>query len=110
MTSTCRSTIGLIDRVTMISGRRWLGRPLRSAPRRASADRVFVYWAVGSCLLVFLALILALVVSGKLRALTAAIDQQSGQIDSLAARVRDLEARPAPASRPAVEFSPPTGP
>jgi hypothetical protein len=74
---------------------------LTPAARRAVADRLFIYWAVGSCLLVLLALILALVVSGKMRALTAAIDRQSGEIEALSARVAALEADAPATTRPA---------
>jgi hypothetical protein len=70
---------------------------------------MFVYWAVSCCLLVFLALILALVVSGKLRFLTSAVDRQTAEIETLAARVRDLEER-SPATRPIVESPPPAMP
>ena len=100
-----------IGRVAMISGNSVAHRPNTTTfARRAAADRVFIYWAVSSCLLVFLALILALVVSGKLRAMTAAVDRQSGEIESLAARVRVLEQSALATSRPAVDRLPPDVP
>jgi hypothetical protein len=109
MTTICCPTTGPIDRETMTS--RGTGpRRLFSTAHRASADRLFVYWAVGSCLLVFLALILALVVSGKLRSLTVAVDRHSGEIESLAARVRELEVRATPAMRPAPDSAPARAP
>jgi hypothetical protein len=97
-TMTCLRTTGLIGCAMMSS------HPVRAFAggrfaRRAAAERMVVYWAVGSCLLVFLALILALVISGKLRSLTTVVDRQTEAIESLSARVRDLETRPSPASQ-----------
>lgn len=100
MMTTYLRTTDRIGRATMSSRRAKVRGPAgASAARRAASDRVFVYWAVGSGLLVFLALILTLVISGKLRSLTAAVDRQTGAIDSLSARVRALETDQSAAGR-----------
>lgn len=61
---------------------------------------MFVYWAVGSCLLVFLVVIVSLVMSGKLRAVTAVVDRQTTELEALSGRVRELESRLQSQSRP----------